>query len=165
MATTDPSLLGEALRRAGELLESTTGVRLALQGIKQRVDIAALPPEIRNGVAMRLARVADPEPLTWREVEGTLREAWGAKPDKAMARLDRKPVAVRPASQVHRGETEDGVEVAVKVLRPGVAAALRNELGLADAAAAILGVALPAVDAAALAREVRERGWARDLDT
>ena len=58
---------------------------------------------------------------------------------------------------MHRGETEGGVAVAVKILRPGVAGALRNELGLADAAAAILGIALPAVDMPALAREVRER--------
>lgn len=157
MAATDTKLLREAMRSAARLLQETTGARVALQGVKQRVDVEALPPEMRDEAAKRLAEVPDAAPLAWREVEGVLRAAWGAKPDKVLARLDREPVAVRPASQVHRGETQDGQAVAVKILRPGLAAALRNELGLADAAASILGVALPGVDMAGLAGEVRER--------
>jgi predicted unusual protein kinase regulating ubiquinone biosynthesis (AarF/ABC1/UbiB family) len=156
-SSTDVSLLREALRRAGELLQATTAARLALQGVKQRIDLDALPPEIRDQVAEGLARVAAPEPLPWREVEAVLREAWGTKPDRVLARIDRKPVAVRPASQVHRGVADDGQPVAVKVLRPGITTALRSELGLADAAAAVVGAALPAVDMPALAREARER--------
>jgi len=157
MAGPDTSLLREAASRAAELLGTTTGARLALQGLKQRVDLDALPPEVRDQVARRLASVPEPETLSWREVEVVLRDAWGAKPDRVLAAIEHDPVAVRPASQVHRGQTQDGDPVAVKVLRPGLATALRNELGLADAAAAIVGVALPAVDMAALAREVRER--------
>lgn len=78
MATTDTSLLREAMRSAAGLLRETTAARLALQGIKQRIDLEALRPESRDEVAARLARVPDPEPIAWRELEGVLREAWGA---------------------------------------------------------------------------------------
>ena len=75
---------------------------------------------------------------------------------KVLGDIGAEPVALRPATQVHRA-TLDGRAVAVKVLRPGMAQSLRGELGLVDALAALAGGALPGIDAPAMAREVRER--------
>jgi len=65
------------------------------------------------------------------EVERALRAAWGAAPMEELDELDPEPAAVTPTSQVHRGEL-DGAPVAVKVLRPGVAASVRQDLALLE---------------------------------
>jgi predicted unusual protein kinase regulating ubiquinone biosynthesis (AarF/ABC1/UbiB family) len=69
--------------------------------------------------------------------------------------LDREPVAVTPSAQIHRGE-RDGAPVAIKVLRPGLAAAVRNDLALLDVLAGPLKQVFGAMDAGAILREVRE---------
>ncbi|HWF24750.1 MAG TPA: AarF/UbiB family protein [Solirubrobacteraceae bacterium] len=97
-----------------------------------------------------------PEPLTARAVERALRDAWGAKPTEELDELDLEPVAVTPTAQVHRGVV-DQAPVAVKLLRPGLAATVRQDLVLLDGLLAPLGAAFPALDPGALVREVRER--------
>jgi predicted unusual protein kinase regulating ubiquinone biosynthesis (AarF/ABC1/UbiB family) len=128
-----------------------------LQSLAARIDLQAVPEALRRGVRDRLGRVATVEPLSWKEVERVLRDAWGSPPARVLASLDRSPVAVRPASQVHRGVTGEGRGVAVKLLRPGVAQAVRSDLGLADAVAALVGGVVTGLDAGAVAGEVRER--------
>ena len=132
-------------------------MRLALQSAAARVDLEAVPEALRAGVGSRLARVPVVEPLSWKDVERVLRDAWGAPVGRVLHELDRSPVDVRPASQVHRGETAEGRAVAVKLLRPGIAAAVRTDLALADAVAALVGGVAPGLDAGAVAGEVRER--------
>ncbi len=132
-------------------------MRLALQSLAGRIDLEAVPEGLRRGVRGRLARVPAVEPLAFKQVERALRDAWGAPPGRVLASLDRSPVAVRPASQVHRAETAEGRAVAVKLLRPGVAQAVRSDLSLADAVAALVGGVVPGLDAGAVAGEVRER--------
>jgi predicted unusual protein kinase regulating ubiquinone biosynthesis (AarF/ABC1/UbiB family) len=70
-------------------------------------------------------------------------------------RFDAEPVAVRPAAQIHRGAFE-GEEVAVRVRRPGVERAVRNDLALLDVLTAPLRAAFPALDAGAMLRDARE---------
>jgi predicted unusual protein kinase regulating ubiquinone biosynthesis (AarF/ABC1/UbiB family) len=65
-------------------------------------------------------------------------------------------VLVTPVAQVHHGELE-GSPVAVKVLRPGLAGAVRQDLALLESLAGPAGAAFPAADIGALLREVRER--------
>ena len=65
-------------------------------------------------------------------------------------------MAVTPISQVHRGVL-DGTPVAVKVLRPGLASSVRQDLALLEGLIAPLGAAFPAIDAGAILHEVRER--------
>src|SRR4051812_48430194 len=94
-------------------------------------------------------------PLDPKAVEKVLRGAWRVRPEKVLTDFDPDPLAATPAAQVHRGATGDG-PVAVKVLRPGLAAAVRNDLALADALVVPLRQAFPNADAAALLREGRE---------
>lgn len=141
------------------LARTTRSAKLALAGLHGVVDPAGLPPEIRPRVMAELERAAAEVlvALPAREVEKALKAAWGATPGKVLDALDLDaPVAITPSAQVHRG-VHDGVEVAVKVLRPGLAEAIRGDLGLADALVRPLGAAFPAVDPGALVREVRER--------
>jgi predicted unusual protein kinase regulating ubiquinone biosynthesis (AarF/ABC1/UbiB family) len=144
-----------------------TGMTLARQAPSARIAIVraggvldpeALPPELRDAVEREVAaaREAACQPLSKRDVEGILRDAWGRPPGKVLDELDPEPLAVRPAAQVHRGEL-DGEPVAIKVRRPGVERGVRNDLALLDALAGPLRAAFPNLDAAALLRDAREQ--------
>ncbi|HWC85612.1 MAG TPA: AarF/ABC1/UbiB kinase family protein, partial [Solirubrobacteraceae bacterium] len=100
-----------------------------------------------------------PEPLPPRAVERALTEAWGVKPAEELDELDlEEPVAVTPTSQVHRAVLAgEPTPVAVKLLRPALAATVRQDLVLLDGLLAPLHAAFPALDPGALIREVRER--------
>jgi predicted unusual protein kinase regulating ubiquinone biosynthesis (AarF/ABC1/UbiB family) len=149
--------LRRAAQAALDVVAQAPSSRLARTTLAERVDLEAVPAALRRRVAELLDGAEPAEPLPFADVERILRDAWGARPSKVLADLDREPAAVRPASQVHRGEDADGNAVAVKVLRPGLAAAVRADLALADAVAAIAGGVVPRLDPAALAAEVRER--------
>jgi predicted unusual protein kinase regulating ubiquinone biosynthesis (AarF/ABC1/UbiB family) len=154
----------EALRRLETLI--SVGLRLAGTARSGRVALAqaqaAIEPDwVRPwGEAIlaqldQAARTAS-EPLAFSDVERVLRDAWGAKPSDELDDIDEQPVAVTPGAQVHRAEL-DGEPVAVKVLRPGLSASVRQDLTLLEALAAPLSAAFPALDTGAILREVRDR--------
>jgi predicted unusual protein kinase regulating ubiquinone biosynthesis (AarF/ABC1/UbiB family) len=145
------ALVGTAWR----LVRTTRTGRLALAGLASTVDPAWLPTpwDEKLGEQLRDAAEAAREPLAFTDVESAVREA---DPDGELEQLASEPVAVTPTSQVHRGSL-DGEPVAVKVLRPGLAATVRQDLALLEALVAPLDAAFPAVDAGATLREIRER--------
>jgi predicted unusual protein kinase regulating ubiquinone biosynthesis (AarF/ABC1/UbiB family) len=145
------ALVGTAWR----LARTTRSGRLALAGLASTIDPAWLPEPWQQAVGeqLRAAAEAAREPMSFAEVERSVREA---DRDEELESLEPDPVAVTPAAQVHRA-TLDGDPVAVKVLRPGIAATVRQDLALLEALAAPLDAAFPAVDAGATLREIRER--------
>src|SRR5215207_6604645 len=119
----------------------------------------ALPRTLRRGITREIEGMLkrSAEQLSASDVEKVLRDAWGRPPEKVLDELDLDaPLAVRPHAQAHRGVL-DGAPVAVKVARPRVAAAVRNDLTLLDALARPLAAAFPALDTGAILAEVRER--------
>jgi predicted unusual protein kinase regulating ubiquinone biosynthesis (AarF/ABC1/UbiB family) len=96
------------------------------------------------------------EEIPLREIERILAGAWGAKAGDELDDLDPEPVAVTPSSQVHRAVL-DSSPVAVKVLRPGLAASVRQDLALLEGLLSPLGSAFPGLDPGAVVREFRER--------
>jgi predicted unusual protein kinase regulating ubiquinone biosynthesis (AarF/ABC1/UbiB family) len=149
----------DALIQLGlRLARSAPSGRIALAGLALSIEPEWIPRPWGDSIAAELeAALADARrPIPFRDVERTLRGAWGGKPTDELDALDPEPVAVTPTAQIHRGEL-DGAPVAVKVLRPGLAGAVRQDLALLESLAAPLGAAFPALDPAALMREVRER--------
>lgn len=133
--------------------------RVALAQLAAALDDEWLPHPAADDFLAVLSQAAQDgrEPIAPRDVERALRDAWGAKPGDELDELDLDaPVAVTPGAQVHRGVL-DGEPVAVKVLRPGLAASVRQDLALLEALAAPLGAAFPALDTSAVLAEVRER--------
>ncbi len=63
---------------------------------------------------------------------------------------------VTAATQTHLGSRE-GSDVAVTVLRPGLAGIVRSDLSLVDQLVGPARAAFPAVDVQAVVREARER--------
>jgi ubiquinone biosynthesis protein len=89
-------------------------------------------------IADELAKLQDQVPpfssdLAVAEVERSL----GQPLDQLFAVFDRTPVASASIAQVHLGQLHDGTEVAVKVLRPGVEAAVARDVALLETGAAL----------------------------
>ncbi len=140
------------------LLRRAPSAQVAIARAAGVVDAATLPPELRPAFEREVAAARDAVggPVSKRDVERALREAWGRAPGQVLDDLDDDPIAVRPASQVHRAEL-DGAPVAVKVRRPGLERAVRNDLALLDTLAAPLRAAFPNIDAGSVLRDAREQ--------
>lgn len=144
----------DAVREAGlrvlDLLSSTTTLRLALQRAAAVAGADALPSRLRE-------RLRAPEPIPWGDVQRILRDAWGDPPERVLGSIEREPVAVTAAAQVHRATDSDGVALAVKVGRPGLTELVRSDLMLLEPAAAIVAGIAPRAELGAIVRELRER--------
>jgi len=140
------------------LARSAPSGRIALARAAAAIDPAWLPSPWGDQIAVELAAAARaaPEPIAPRRVERVLRDAWGTRPTDELDELELEPIAVTPTSQVHRG-VRGGDPVAVKLRRPGLDAAIRQDLVLLEGLLAPMGAAFPRVDAGAVLAEVRER--------
>jgi hypothetical protein len=151
-----PTALRGLLEAGGALVRRSSSGRVALGRLAAVVPADALPAALdRLPERLEEARAAAATPLPFKDVERALKGAWRAAPAKVLDDLEREPLAVTPAAQVHRGQ-RDGAPVAVKVLRPGLAAAVRADLALLDVLAAPLRQVFGAMDAGAVLREARE---------
>ncbi len=148
------TLLQVALR----LARSAPNGSLALARAYDALDPRWIPRPWGDALIDELAgaRAKAVEPIPFDRVQRILTDAWGASPSDELDALEPEPVAVTPIAQVHRGRLE-GDDVAVKVLRPGLAASVRQDLALLEGLTPALGAAFPAVDTAAVLAEVRER--------
>jgi hypothetical protein len=149
----------DALVQIGlRLARTAPSGRLLLARVAELIEPAWLPGEWQEtiGAALSAATAGAHDPIEPQRVEAVLRDAWGVKATDELDSLELEPVAVRAASQVHRGEL-DGRPVAVKLLRPGLAASVRQDLALLESLLAPLGAAFPALDPAGLMREFRSR--------
>jgi predicted unusual protein kinase regulating ubiquinone biosynthesis (AarF/ABC1/UbiB family) len=151
-----PPALRSLLEAGGALVRRSASGRVALGRAAALVPPDAVPPALAQLPAqLEDARAAAATPIAFKDVEKVLKGAWGQAPGKVLDDLDREPAAVTPSAQVHRGE-RDGAPVAVKVLRPGLATAVRNDLALLDVLAGPLRAVFGAIDAGAILRELRE---------
>jgi predicted unusual protein kinase regulating ubiquinone biosynthesis (AarF/ABC1/UbiB family) len=151
-----PPALRSLLEAGGALVRRSSSGRVALGRAAPLVAADAVPAAMRGLPAeLERARAAAATPIAFKDVEKLLKGAWGSPHGKLLDELDREPLAVTPSAQVHRG-VRDGAPVAVKILRPGLAGAVRNDLALLDVLAAPLRQVFGAMDAGAILREVRE---------
>ena len=119
-------------------------LRLALQSlgpvfVKFGQLLSVRPDLIPEDVADDLAKLQDEvPPFPWGEVEGALERAYGKPHDQVFATFDRVPVASASVAQVHFATLPDGREVAVKILRPGIAEVIAQDVGLLYALAGLV---------------------------
>src|SRR4051812_18605258 len=146
-APTLPPALRGLLEAGGRLVRTSSSGRVALGRAAGIVDAEALPRALRRLPAMlEDARAQAATPLAFKDVERALRGAWRSPAGKVLDELDREPLAVTAAAQVHRG-VHAGAPVAIRVRRPGLAGTVRSDLALLDALALPLGQVFGAMEA------------------
>ncbi len=102
------------------------------QAISTRRDL--LPPDI----ASELAKLQDAvPPFPTEQAVAILESAYGRPVDTVFKRFDREPLAAASIAQVHTAELQDGTDVVVKVLRPGVRERIEQDLEVMRTIAAL----------------------------
>ncbi len=90
-------------------------------------------------IADELAKLQDQvPPFPSEQAVAVLELAYGKKLSEVFRSFDELPVASASVAQVHFAVLPNGREVAVKILRPGMARVIKHDVALLDAAAALL---------------------------
>jgi ubiquinone biosynthesis protein len=122
----------------GRKLDAPRGARLRMaleklgpifvkfgQVLSTRRDL--LPLDVADELALLQDRVP---PFPGKQAMALVERAFGKRIDEVFASFDETPVASASIAQVHFAVLKDGREVAVKVLRPGMLAAIEHDLAL-----------------------------------
>jgi ubiquinone biosynthesis protein len=94
-----------------------------------------LPPDIADELAKLQDQVP---PFPAEQVRAILNRVYGRPVEEVFPGFEREPVASASVAQVHLARLTDGTEVAVKVLRPGIAAVIAGDLALLHAGATLI---------------------------
>ena len=140
-------------------MRNTPSGRILLARLADLIDPdwISSPQRERLWPRFEAAREEATRPIPLATVAQILRNAWDAPPQDELLGFEQQPVAVTPTSQVHRGTLHDGHDVAIKLLRPGLATTVRQDLALLDGLTVPLTDAFPGIDPGAVIAELRER--------
>ena len=130
--TTPPRIgMPQRLRKALEEL-GPTFIKLG-QVLSTRPDL--LPPEYIAELA-KLQDTVPPEP--WASIREQIEAELGAPPEQRLGTFDPEPIAAASLAQVHTATLPDGVEVVLKVQRPGIQKTIETDLEIVQDVAALL---------------------------
>ena len=102
------------------------------QAVSTRRDL--LPPDIADELAMLQDRVP---PFPAEQAIEIMEKTYGRSVHEVFARFDKEPFAAASIAQVHTAALQNGTEVIVKVLRPGVRQLIERDLDVLYAIAAL----------------------------
>ena len=90
-------------------------------------------------IADELAKLQDQvPPFPGNDAVAVIERAHGKPLNEIFCTFDRTALASASVAQVHLAELHDGREAAVKILRPGIAKIIRNDVALLDAGASLM---------------------------
>lgn len=114
-------------------------------------------PDLLPAVWTReLSRLQDAAPsFPFEEARDAIEREFGATLEELFERFDPNPIAAASIGQVHRATTRDGVEVAVKVRRPGIERLVKLDLALLERSLDAMKTNLPPTDYATITDELR----------
>ena len=119
---------------------------------------AMIPAEIAEPYRQALAKLQSAGPtMPATTVHRVLAEQLGRDWRRRFREFDDSPAAAASVGQVHHAVWADGREVAVKVQYPGADVALGADLRTLERFSPLFTLLVPALDARALMRELRER--------
>lgn len=94
-----------------------------------------LPPDIADELAKLQDQVP---PFPSAQAVAILESVYGKPLDMVFRKFDAQPVASASVAQVHLAVLDNGTEVAVKILRPGIATVIAKDLALLDIGASMI---------------------------
>jgi predicted unusual protein kinase regulating ubiquinone biosynthesis (AarF/ABC1/UbiB family) len=113
-----------------------------------------LPPELTQIMA-RLR--ADAQFMPPRQLKQVLDRAWGKGWLARFERFDVRPLAAASIGQVHRAQTRDGRDLAVKVQYPGVRTSINSDVGNVATLLKLSGLLPAELDVAPLLAEAKRQ--------
>ena len=126
--------------------------------------LSARPDLLPAAWVEELAQLQDDAPAEpFAAVRAVVEAELGAPLGELFARFDEQPLAAASIGQAHRALTHEGLEVVVKVQRPGVGELIELDLAVLESALAGLGGMLPPTDLETITAEVRAQ-VRRELD-
>lgn len=154
----------EAARRYVEGLHAANAARFyatsAEQGgafLKVGQLLSARPDVMPAAWVTELSKLQDAAPaIPWPEVAELLTTELGAPLETHFAAFDTAPIAAASIGQVHRAVTHSGLEVAVKVQRPGIGELVDADMALLELFLESLATMLPRTDYATIAAELTD---------
>jgi predicted unusual protein kinase regulating ubiquinone biosynthesis (AarF/ABC1/UbiB family) len=144
-------------RQAAEAVDETMGnMKGAFMKLGQMLSFVSdeVPEEFRAALA---ALQASAPPMDFALLRAVAEEELGRPLERAFARFDERPLASASIGQVHRATLQTGEEVAVKIQYPGVADAIRADLGNAAMLYRMISPLYPGVDTRSVIDELRGR--------
>lgn len=107
--------------------------------IKLGQSLATRPDLVGEDAANNLLSLQDNlPPVDFAQIRKAIEASFGRPIDTLFARIDPDPVGAASIAQVHRAVTTEGVDVAVKVLRPGIREQFAKDITTYEWAAAHL---------------------------
>ena len=103
------------------------------QLLSTRPDV--VPPEYIQELERLQDRVAPEAP---KKIMALIEQELGGQIENIFDRFDEKPIAAGSIAQIHRAVTHDGLQVAIKVRRPGIVETIRAECEILQDLAGIL---------------------------
>jgi predicted unusual protein kinase regulating ubiquinone biosynthesis (AarF/ABC1/UbiB family) len=141
-----------------DVLGTMKGAAMKVGQVASFVDTGTLPPEFHARLEAKLAELRDSAPrVSFDDMRKVIERELEAPLDEVFEEFEQQAFAAASIGQVYRARLHGGRRVAVKVQYPGIAQAVRADLqnmGLIMRAAKLFA---PAMDAKAMAAEIRER--------
>ena len=125
-----------------------------------------LPPELAE-ILGRLR--SDGQHMPARQLEAVLDRNWGKGWRLRFARFDVRPIAAASIGQVHRAQTKDGRDLAIKVQYPGVRSSIDSDVDNVATLMRLSGLVPKSLDVAPMLAEAKrqlheEADYAREAD-
>ncbi len=104
--------------------------------VKMGQAMSTRPDLIPSAYSEALRRMQDDVgPVPFEEIRETVESELGVRLSKAFLRFDERPLASASLGQVHRAVLRSGIEVAVKVQRPGITQQVLSDLEILESIA------------------------------
>jgi predicted unusual protein kinase regulating ubiquinone biosynthesis (AarF/ABC1/UbiB family) len=141
-------------RKVADRLAQMRGAAMKMGQLLSMDAGEVLPPEL----AQILARLrADAHPMPAPQLKRVLTEAWGPDWLRRFARFDVRPLAAASIGQVHRAETRDGRDLAIKVQYPGVRRSIDSDVDNVGALLRLSGLLPRGLDLAPMLAEAKRQ--------
>jgi predicted unusual protein kinase regulating ubiquinone biosynthesis (AarF/ABC1/UbiB family) len=156
----------ETAKQMVAVLGTMKGAAMKFGQVLSFLDVGLVPEEYREEFQRELAKLRDAAPtVSFKQMRKVIEDDLEDRIGSVFEDFEEEPIAAASIGQVYRavlredpsGGEVGGIEVAVKVQYPGVAAAVRADLQNLDIIMRLLKRMTPQLDVRAIATEVRER--------